>query len=107
MPLPHPDTPKLLCCIAPDGEHQTEGRPHDPYPSTESAWNRSNDMGSRWFFYPIHVVTSTGKIIADVPHGMSKEWIGRRLATLCKAIAAHSEHACDYINGKTPFEILP
>lgn len=105
MPADH--TPKLLCCIAPDGEHVTEKRWHDPFPDTDAAWRWSSEMGSRWFFYPIHVVTTPRKIIAAVPDGMAKEWIGRRLSTLCKVIASDAQHACDWINGKTPLCIFP
>lgn len=104
--IPSHHTPKLLVCIAPDGEYVTEGS-NEPYPDTDAAWRRSNDMGSRWYFYPIHVVVSIGEIIADVPHGMSTLWEGRRLSSLRKAIASNSKHACDYINGKCPFDILP
>lgn len=105
--IPSHHTPKILHCIAPDGEHVTEKRWYNPFPDTDSAWRWSSDMGSRWFFYPIHVVASIGGIIADVPDGMAKEWIGKRLATLKKAIASDPDHACDYANGKTPFCIWP
>lgn len=91
-----------LRCIAPDGEFVTEG----DFPSIEQAWERSNDMGSRWFFYPIHIVTGKDRILS-VPHGMPKEWLGKSIKTLCRAFATHSEHACDYANGQIPFLILP
>lgn len=92
-----------LKCIAPDGDFVTEGR---DFPSIGSAWDRSSDMGSRWYFYPIHIVTGKRRIL-DVPHGMPKAWIGRNLNTLRSAIAADPEHACDYANGKCPFLIYP
>ena len=95
-----------LKCLAPDGAHVTEGK---EFPTIESAWNRSENMGSRWYFYPVHVVTSCGPaaIIRDVPQGMSDFWVGRRLATLAKAFAADTDHVMDYLNGKTPYCILP
>ena len=95
-----------LRCLAPDGEYITE---RDDFPTIETAWNRANDMGSRWFFYPVGVVTSTGPsaIIRDVPCGMPKEWIGKRFARLCAAFATDSQHACDYANGETPYCIYP
>lgn len=34
-----------------DGDYVTEGE----FQSSNEAWNRSNDMGSRWFFYPFHI----------------------------------------------------
>ena len=99
-------TKLALRCLAPDGEHVTEGR---DFPDIESAWQRACDMGSRWFFYPVSVVTTAGSaaIIRDTPEGMPKEWIGRRLSTLAKAFAADPDHACEYANGNTPFCIYP
>ena len=93
-------------CIAPDGEYVTEGR---DFPDTDTAWQRVNDMGSRWFFYPIPVVTSTGPaaIIRDVPEGMPKEWIGKRFAALLLAIAADPDDSLAYANGDAPFCIYP
>jgi len=102
-----------LRCLAPDGTIITESR---EFPTVQAAWDRSSDMGSRWFFYPIHVVTGPGapgihrpalsRIIA-VPHGMDAEWKGRALGTLAKALAADSQHAADYCNGLTPLCVSP
>lgn len=88
---------KRLVCIAPDGEFVVEGR----FETVEQAWNHSQDMGSRWFFYPIHVVVGDklGKIV-DVPDGMSNYWIGKKITTLCKKIGENSQEICDWINGK-------
>lgn len=44
-----------LRCIAPDGASVREGE----FDSIESAWDRASEMGSRWFFYPFHVVTGS------------------------------------------------
>lgn len=101
-PIDH--TPKILACVAPDGDYVTE---NGIYRNTRAAWDRSNDMGSRWFFFPIHVVCTPGLIVADVPHGMPREWVGRKLSTLRAAIASDEEHACEYINGESPFGIYP
>ena len=91
-----------LVCIAPDGEFVTEGA----FQTTEDAWNRSEDMGSRWFFYPIHVVTGDkGKRIVDVPDGMGRGWIGKELKTLRKVIATESEEICEWLNGNAPCPI--
>lgn len=92
-----------LRCIAPDGEYKTEG---EDFPSVESAWQRADDMGSRWFFYPVNVVTGKDRIIS-VPHGMSQDWIGKSFRRLCRAFAAESEHVCDWINGKDQLGIYP
>lgn len=97
-------TPKLVYCIAPDGEYKIEGRAYRPFRNTAAAWQHVSDMGSRWIFYPIAVVTSIKGIIAD---GMSKEWIGRRITTLIKTIAADAEHVADYCDRKCPFGLYP
>ena len=104
---PAEHTPKLLRCIATDGSMVWEGSFLQPFPDTDAAWRRASDMGSRWFFYPIHVVTSLRGFIADVPNGMSDLWIGKSVYTLARAIEDNQGHACDYIAGRCPFELLP
>jgi hypothetical protein len=76
----------------------TEGR---NFKSIDAAWDRSSDMGSRWFFYPIHVVTGKRKILA-VPDGMGEHWKGRNIETLQSAINELSEEICDWVNGECP-----
>ena len=66
-----------LICMSFDGEYITEGSKFD---SVQSAWDRSNDMGSRWHFYPFHFVT-TGKTIVDAPEPM-QHLIGKRVKTV-------------------------
>jgi hypothetical protein len=51
-----------LVCLALDGDKVTEGQ----FDTVNDALDRSANMGSRWFFYPIHVVTGQVKIL-DVP----------------------------------------
>ena len=51
-----------LVCVSLDGEKVTEGE----FPTISDAQNRSEFMGSRWCFYPIHVVTGKIKIL-DIP----------------------------------------
>lgn len=94
-----------LKVIAPDGEYKNEG----DFETVDAAWRRADDMGSRWFFYPVCVVTGNSRQprIVDLPHGMPSDWKGRTLKKLCAAFAADSEHVCDYVNGKIPFCILP
>lgn len=97
---------KTLLCIAPDGDFQKEGS----FKTIEEAWERCSDMGSRWFFYPINIVaTKAGAngIIADIPDGMAKDWIGKKVKTLIAAIKSEPDHSLDYANGKTPFCIYP
>ena len=97
-----------LRCIAPDGESVNASR--FDFDTVEAAWEEAGDMGSRWFFYPISVVTTSSQraarsIIRGVPDGMGKHWIGRQFGTLCKAIAENASEVCDWINGEAPCPI--
>ena len=78
---------KRLIVMSFDGEYKTEGK---DFPTTEAAWDRSNDMGSRWYFYPFHFITTeTGKTVVDAPEILS--WaIGRRVKTVQRMFAAHA-----------------
>jgi hypothetical protein len=93
-----------LRCISPDGEFKTEGK----FPTIEDAWRRSQDMGSRWFFYPIHVVTSARKIL-DVPQGVPEAWVGRWLDTFIRALkwelANNEKWYMDWVRGEAPCPI--
>lgn len=98
-----------LRCIAPDGEIKTES---NAFPSIRAAWQRADDMGSRWFFYPINVVTGPTRALARarivaVPHGVPSAWVGKTLGKLARACAVNSQHAADYCNGLTPFCVYP
>ncbi len=66
-----------------DGEYQIE-RP--TFESVDKAWDYSNDLGSKWFFYPFHfVTTASGKTIKDVPCNLMDHLKGMRV----KAVAKH------------------
>lgn len=71
-----------------DGDTKTEGW---DFPTVNDAWERSNDMGSRWYFYPFHfVTTASGKTIADASALLS--WtIGRRVKTVQRIFAEHAK----------------
>ena len=70
-----------------DGEYRTEGE----FNSISEAWDRSNDMGSRWYFYPWHfVVSKSGKTIIDSPN-MLYCFNGKRLATVIKQFSNMSK----------------
>jgi hypothetical protein len=72
-----------LVCIAPDGDHVTE----ICRTSYGECIKRSQEMGSRWYFYPFHVVTTpSNKTVADA-FGDMEPYIGKRLKTLKTAIA--------------------
>lgn len=68
-----------------DGEYRTEGE----FNSVYEALDRSNDMGSRWYFYPWHFVLS-GKTIASSPD-MLQHFNGKRLATVIQRFSALSK----------------
>jgi len=78
---------KKLICMSFDGEFVTEGE----FKTIEECWKHSEDMGSRWFFYPWHFVLSdSGKTIIDTPEIM--EWAkGIRLNTLQRIFNANSK----------------
>lgn len=74
-----------LLCIAPDGETKTEGE----YETIEEAWQRNENMGSRWFFYPFRAVI-TSKMVAEQAHGL--EYLGKcSIKTLIRYIQANAE----------------
>lgn len=73
-----------LVCIAPDGEHVTDQH-EKPYNECVYA---SQEMGSKWYFYPFHVITTpSNKTVVDIPYEGMEHFIGRRLSTVKKAIA--------------------
>ena len=75
-----------LICMSFDGDYVTEMR---GFEDIQSAWDRSSDMGSRWFFYPFHFVVTPGGTIADTPN---MQWLkGKRLKTVRKMFKYASE----------------
>jgi hypothetical protein len=82
--------------MSPDGEFVTEGE----FTSIQKAWERAEDMGSRWFFYPVCFVTGKKKII-DAPEEL-KSFIGCNLLTISKIFKFNSKRICDWINGHAP-----
>jgi hypothetical protein len=96
-----------LKCLAPDGDFVREGE----FPTVDAAWDRSSDMGSRWIFYPLHIVTGTARTdaarIADVPHGMPEQWKGRAVRSLVRAMKAEPQAVIDYLEGRAPLCLFP
>ncbi len=73
-----------IICMSFDGEYQIE-RP--TFETVDKAWDYSNDLGSKWFFYPFHfVTTSSGKTIKDTP-----ELLAHLKGMRTKAVAKHFE----------------
>ena len=73
-----------LVCIAPDGDHVTEAREK----SFEECERTSAELGSRWIFYPFHVITTRSNKTVVAAYDDIEVYIGKRLSTLKKAIAA-------------------
>jgi hypothetical protein len=58
-----------LICMAPDGDYVTEG---SNFETVQAAWDRAEDMGSRWIFYPFSFVTTrSGLTVKDAPEALS------------------------------------
>ena len=55
-----------LICMAFDGEYQTE---KPKFESIDDAWEYSNDLGSKWYFYPFHFVIENATI-KDTPFNL-------------------------------------
>jgi len=45
--------------FAPDGDYITEGE----FKTVDEAWERINDWGSRWFFYPFTGVVKNKRVV--------------------------------------------
>ena len=69
-----------LICMSFDGDYQTE---HPAFDDIESAWDYSNNLGSKWFFYPFH-------FIADAPE-LLEHFKGLRVASVQKIFKLASE----------------
>ena len=89
-----------LICMSFDGDYQTE-RPE--FETIEQAWDYSNDLGSKWYFYPFHfVVTASVKTIKDAPYpldyliGSRVSRVSRDFETLAKLPDAQNLDADNY-----------
>jgi len=71
-----------------DGDYQTEeNKWFDD--TIESIWKISNELGSRWYFYPFHFVC-TDKTIVDAPEQL--EFLkGKRIKTAQRLFKTVSE----------------
>lgn len=73
-----------LICMAYTGDYVTEGR---DFKDVETAWNRADNMGSRWFFYPFcFVTTDSGKTIKASPDQLAF-LTGKRVETVSRLFA--------------------
>ena len=79
---------KKIICMSFDGEYQKE-RP--TFDTTEAAWEYSNDLGSKWYFYPFHFVTTDSyKTIVSAPELLAA-LEGRRVKTVSNIFKKISE----------------
>ena len=64
-----------------DGNFQTERAEFD---SIEKAWEYSNDLGSKWYFYPFHfVVTESKKTVVATPEPL-EGFTGMRVKAMAR-----------------------
>lgn len=88
-----------LICMAPDGAFVREGE----HKTVSDAWNRFNDMGSRWVFYPVSFVTGSScsdlARVLDAPSQFS--WAkGLSLRSVARHFSTNSQEICDLLNNK-------
>lgn len=68
-----------LIVMAFDGEVQLE---RVGFKTVEEAWEHANNMGSRWYFYPFHFVTTASSKTIVEACGSLDELNGKRLKTV-------------------------
>ena len=70
-----------LACIAEDGAHQIERNTFSEdgcWNSIEQAWQRNDDMGSRWIFYPHRVIVDRWtNVVVSVADDLPQDWVGK------------------------------
>ena len=75
-----------LICMSFDGDFKRE-TPKFEY--VDETWEYSNDLGSKWFFYPFHFVVSGNKII-QCGHPMLDFTEGKKLPTIARLFKEQS-----------------
>jgi hypothetical protein len=77
-----------LICMSFGGDYVTE---HPVFETIDKAWEYSNDLGSKWYFYPFHfVVTESGKTVRDMVKPL-KQFKDMRIKTVKKMFKNASE----------------
>ena len=77
-----------LICMSFDGDYVTE-RPD--FETVEDAWEHDNDLGSKWYFYPFHfVTTASGKTIKDAPDDLD-QFEGMRVRSVSRIFEKASQ----------------
>jgi hypothetical protein len=85
--------------FAPDGDYITEGH----FESIESAWDRINDWGSRWYFYPFTFVTTdypskTSRIVDACDFPYLSDMKHKSIKTVSQFIEKNGQELCDILN---------
>ena len=62
------------------------------FSSIKEAWERNEDMGSRWVFYPFRVILDQEGTIASLDESMSQELVGYQFENIKKTIQILIEH---------------
>lgn len=80
-----------IACIAPDGTERAIERnifsENKTFDTVREAWERNDDMGSRWCFYPIRVViNASDNMISSVADGIPEIYVGLKLDKLMEDI---------------------
>ena len=76
-----------LICMSFDGEYQVE-RPF--FDTIQEAQEYSNDLGSKWYFYPYHFVCK-GKTVKETGYGLT-HLENLRIKTVAEHFNALYEH---------------
>lgn len=62
------------------------------FSSIEEAWERNEDMGSRWVFYPFRLIVDDTGTIAALDESMSQELVGYQFDGISKTVQVLIEH---------------
>jgi hypothetical protein len=81
-----------LICMSFDGEFQTES---EKFENIQDAWEHSNNLGSKWYFYPFHFVCK-GKTIKEAGYGLT-HFENKRITSIQKAFKTLQDK-CDKAN---------
>ncbi len=86
LPAFTPSPPFSIRVISPDGDYSTDSSSHS---SIADAIIHASEFGSKWIFYPLHVITDSFNFIADVPPEPPQSWIGHPFPSLLAQIKAY------------------
>lgn len=87
--------------FAPDGDYVTDFTNTD---TKQEVWDKINDMGSRWVFYPICFVAK--KIIVDTPEGL-EHLKGKTIKQISEHLKnTDQDELCKYINNGWPLQTI-